>query len=49
MFDTLKQLGGSSESDRGVKSNLYCLTKISIRSSVNFPADSVCLWSPVPF
>ena len=28
---------------------LYCLTKISIRSSVNFPADFVCLWNPVPF
>ena len=27
----------------------YCLTKISIRSSVNFPADFVCLWNPVPF
>ena len=25
----------------------YCLTKISIRSSVNFPADFVCLWNPV--
>ena len=27
----------------------YCLTKISIRSSGNFPADFVCLWNPVPF
>ena len=27
----------------------YCLTKISIRSSVNFPANFVCLWNPVPF
>ena len=27
----------------------YCLTKISIRSSVNFPADFVCLWNPVQF
>ena len=32
-----------------VHKKLYCLTKISIRSSVNFPADFVCLWNPVPF
>ena len=31
------------------KNRFYCLTKISIRSSVNFPADFVCLWNPVPF